>query len=104
MSNQGIYPPTSPYTQTNLVSAKYLDVLAYRAIPKSANDVYMEITIPYQYRPDLLAYDLYGDAKLWWVFAARNPNRLGEDPYFNFKVGVGIYIPKMTTLVSVLGI
>ena len=104
MSNQGIYPPTSPYTQTNVVSAKYLDVLVYRDIPKDVNDVYMEITATYQYRPDLLAYDLYGDAKLWWVFAARNPNRLGEDPYFNFTAGVGIYIPKMTTLVSVLGI
>ena len=33
----------------------------------------------YQYRPDLLAYDLYGSTKLWWVFAQRNMNIIKED-------------------------
>jgi hypothetical protein len=37
------------------------------------------------------------------VFAQRNPNRL-KDPLFDFKAGVGIYVPKLDTLVSVLGI
>jgi hypothetical protein len=64
----------------------------------------MVLTNVYEFRPDLLAYDLYGDSKLWWVFAERNPNRLGEDPYFDFKTGVGIYVPKLSTLKTVLGI
>ena len=58
----------------------------------------------YQYRPDLLAFDLYGDASLWWVFAARNPNKLGPDPVFNFIAGVEFYIPNMVTLQVALGI
>jgi hypothetical protein len=52
----------------------------------------------------LLAYHLYNDSRLWWVFAARNPNRLGFDPYFDFVAGIQIYIPKLETLRQYLGI
>jgi hypothetical protein len=38
------------------------------------------------------------------VFASRNPNALGSDPYFNFKTGVNIFVPRMDTLKRVLGI
>ena len=104
MANQNIYPQSSPYAETNLVSGKFLDVLNYRPIPKDPSDVFTRITQAYEFRPDLLAFDLYGDARLWWVFAARNPNRLGEDPYFDFKSGVGIYVPRLDTLKLALGI
>ena len=57
----------------------------------------------YKNRPDLLAADLYGDAALWWVFAARNPNVL-KDPLFDFRPGVTIYIPTKETLVADLGL
>ena len=103
-SNQGLYPATSPYTNTNVVANKYLDVMNYVPIPMNPSDVYYTITSVYEYRPDLLAYDLYGDSRLWWVFAARNPNRLGFDPYFDFVTGVEFYIPKLDTLKQTLGI
>jgi len=103
-SNQSLYPSSSPYSTTNVVDGKFLDVMNYRAVPQNPSDVYYEITATYQYRPDLLAYDLYNDPRLWWVFAARNPNRLGPDPYFNFVAGVGIYIPTIDTLRTTLGI
>lgn len=99
-----IYPSTSPYYNTSVANSQYLDVLDYRPIPKDQSDVYFMITEVYQYRPDLLAYDLYNDSRLWWVFAERNPNKLGYDPYFDFKSGVEIYIPKMSTLQQALGI
>jgi hypothetical protein len=67
------------------------------------SDIYWNITPVYEYRPDLLAYDLYGDSRLWWVFASRNPNRL-KDPYFDFVSGLGIYLPKLDTLRGILGI
>lgn len=102
--SQGLYTASSPYFDTDVVDNKFLDFLEYRPITKTPNDIYYEITEIYQYRPDLLAYDLYGDAKLWWVFAARNPNRLGADPYFNFVAGLGIYIPNIATLQVDLGI
>lgn len=103
-SNQGLYTATSPYYDTNVVDSKFLDVMTYRGVPQNPSDVYYEITSVYEFRPDLLAYDLYNDSRLWWVFAARNPNRLGPDPYFNFVAGLGIYIPTIDTLRTTLGI
>jgi hypothetical protein len=99
-----IYPATSPYYTSSVVNSKFLDVMNYRPIPKDPSDVLFTITQVYEFRPDLLAYDLYGDAKLWWVFAERNPNRLGEDPYFSFVAGITIYVPRLTTLQQALGI
>jgi len=103
-SNQVIYPASSPYYNTDIINNKYLDLLVYRTIPLNPTDVYMIITQTYEYRPDLLAYDLYNDSKLWWVFAGRNPNTLGPDPYFKFTAGTGIYIPTLATLREVLGV
>jgi len=104
MSNQALYPKSSPYSDTNIVNNYYLDVWNAKSIPAVPGDVYFTITPTYQYRPDLLAYDLYGDSRLWWVFAERNPNLLGPDPYFNFVSGISIYIPTLDTLRLVLGI
>jgi hypothetical protein len=102
-SNQTIYGRSSPYFTTPIIKNKFLDVMQNRAIPYNPTDVLMTITQVYEYRPDLLAFDLYNNSKLWWVFAARNPNLLGPDPYFNFKAGLGIYIPTQDTLQRVLG-
>jgi hypothetical protein len=104
MANNVIYPATSPYYNTSVVNATYLDVLDARPIPKFATDALFIVPQVYEYRPDLLAYDLYNDSRLWWVFAARNPNKLGYDPYFDFVAGLGIFIPKLSTLKQVLGI
>ena len=87
------YPQTSPYYYTGIVRNQFLDIMIDRPIPRDPLDIYWQITETYNLRPDLLAFDLYNDAGLWWVFAQRNPNRL-KDPYFDFKTGVGIYIPK----------
>lgn len=97
------YSKTSPYFNTNLFGGKFLDILAYTPIEKQIDDVSFTINNIYQYRPDLLAYDLYGDSSLWWVFRARNPNTL-DDPIFDFQAGVTIMIPKKTTLVDTLGL
>lgn len=99
----GVYPPTSPYYVTDIVNRKYLDVWINRPIPSLGSDVYWMVTPVYEYRPDLLAYDLYNDSRLWWVFAQRNPNKL-KDPYFDFVTGVQIYLPKMDTLKLSLGL
>ena len=96
------YSKASPYYNTGKYG-KFLDVLKYRPVSKSKRDVKYSIDKVYQYRPDLLAYDLYGDSALWWVFAARNPNVL-IDPLFDFKPGVVIFIPTKDTLISDLGL
>jgi hypothetical protein len=81
----------------------FLDMMVNRDIPKLADDAYWEITSQYNLRPDLLAFDLYNDGRLWWVFSQRNPNRL-KDPLFDFVTGVGIYLPKESTLKQALGL
>jgi hypothetical protein len=95
------YASTSPYYTTGYTQF-YLDVMTNRPIPRESDDLEFVITTTYQYRPDLLAYDLYQDAGLWWVFYQRNPNALTAPP-LDFKAGVRIYLPKITTLKSTLG-
>jgi len=96
------YSKKSAYYGTGLYG-NFLDVLDFRTINKQVDDVYYTIDKVYQNRPDLLAYDLYGDSSLWWVFAARNPDVI-RDPIFDFVSGITIYIPKQTTLEQDLGL
>ena len=94
------YNRNSPYFQTEMYG-NYLDVANFLNIPKSPDDVVFTINKTYQFRPDLLAFDLYGDAGLWWVFAMRNPNSI-EDPVFDMRIGRAIYLPKKDALMSLL--
>jgi hypothetical protein len=96
------YSKTSPYYETGMFG-KFLDVMTFRAIDRKVSDVVYVIDAVYNRRPDLLAHDLYGDVRLWWVFAARNPNTI-EDPVFDFITGKTIYIPSQETLNSSLGL
>jgi alpha-L-fucosidase len=96
------YSSSSPYAQTRTFG-NFLDVMIDRPVSKLDDDVLYAIDKVYEYRPDMLASDLYGDSSLWWVFAQRNPNVL-KDPLFDFRSGVQIYIPKKATLQSDLGV
>ena len=96
------YDSTSPYFETGY-SQFFLDSMVNRPIPKEDDDLTFTINTTYQYRPDLLAYDLYQNAALWWVFYQRNPNTLTAPP-LDFAVDVQIFLPKMTTLKTALGI
>lgn len=96
------YDAASPYYTTQY-SQFFLDVMTNRPIPKQDDDVLFVINSTYQYRPDLLAFDLYDNASLWWVFYQRNPNTLTKPP-LDFSVNTQIYLPKITTLRSALGI
>jgi hypothetical protein len=95
------YDVTSPYYTTGYTQF-YLDVMNNRPIPKESDDVLFEINQTYQYRPDLLAFDLYDNAGLWWGFYQRNPNTL-QAPPLDFQAGVQIYVPKISTLQAALG-
>ena len=95
------YPSTSPYFSTKFTQF-FLDSMTNRAIPKQRDDVYFKLTQTYEYRPDLLAFDLYEDPSLWWVFYQRNPNTLTAPPW-DFEAGKSIYLPKLEVLRSTLG-
>jgi hypothetical protein len=95
------YNATSPYYTTGY-SQFFLDVMVNRPIPSQSDDLPFTINQTYQYRPDLLAFDLYDNGGLWWVFYQRNPNTLTKPP-LDFVIDTFIYVPKMSTLRSVLG-
>lgn len=96
------YSASSPYYKTKTFG-NFLDVMVNRPISKLSDDVLYEIDHVYEYRPDLLAHDLYGTGSLWWVFAQRNPNVL-VNPLLDFVPGTRIYIPKLSTLKQDLGV
>lgn len=97
------YTASSPYYKTSTVEGQYLDTLQIRPVPAESDDVLYVVEVQYTHRPDLLAYDLYGDKGLWWVFAQRNMDII-KDPVYDIEAGIEIYIPKGERLQQVLGL
>lgn len=97
------YKNDSPYYATTSTNAGYLGVMTYRDVPYQSDDILFTVTNEYQYRPDLLAYDLYNNSNLWWVFAMRNLSTI-KDPVYDLVTGTQIYLPKLSTLKKILGI
>ena len=97
------YISSSPWNKTNTKNGQYLDVLNIRPVPAESDDVLYTIEVQYTHRPDLLAYDLYGDKNLWWIFAQRNMDII-KDPVYDIEAGVQIYLPKGEKLQRVLGL
>ena len=96
------YSKSSPWAltaQNNL----YLELLNIRPVPSEPDDFQYTIESQYKHRPDLLAYDVYGDAKLWWVFVQRNMSEL-RDPIYDFVPGKKIFLPKKVNLERYLGV
>lgn len=90
---QSVYRADSLYRSTKIKDNKYLDILDSSIDGKEdVNTKTYLITSKYEYRPDKLALDLYGNAKLWWVFAEFNPDTL-RDPIIDFKSGLEIQVP-----------
>ena len=96
------YSNTSPYfsTEENNIS---LDFFVPRPITAEDDDIEYTIDRIYAYRPDLLAYDLYSNPRLWWVFAQRNMDII-KDPVFDMLAGTTIFIPDPAKLKKSLGI
>jgi len=95
------YSSSSPWFNTPIIRDQ-LTILSIRPVSAEADDYLYTIESQYAYRPDLLAFDLYGDQALWWVFIQRNLDVL-QDPIFDFVPGVQIYIPKPDMLSQALG-
>lgn len=96
------YKSTSPWYNTSQ-NYLYLDILQIRPVPADPADADYIIETKYKHRPDLLAYDLYGSSKLWWVFTQRNTTIL-KDPVYDFEPGTQIKIPQKNLLMQYLGV
>jgi len=90
------------YSNTDITTEGYLGIFQPQAVPASSTDIEFTILPQYSYRPDLLAFDLYGTKDLWWVFAQRNMDVL-KDPVFDFVAGTRIYLPQEQNLRKRLG-
>ena len=60
-------------------------------------DILLKIPPEFHLRPDLLAFDLYGNPNLFWIFAALNMDTI-IDPINDFTAGKVIYVPVQGTL------
>ena len=96
------YSSTSPWYKT-LITNNYLNLLTIRPVSAETDDYLYTIESQYAYRPDLLAFDLYGTSSLWWVFTQRNLNVI-QDPILDFIPGKQIYICKKNSLFIALGL
>jgi len=93
---------SSPYAKTQFQRNGALDVLTIRPVPAYTDDALYTIEPQYTHRPDLLAHDMYGTNKLWWVFAQRNLDVI-EDPVYDMVPGLKIYLPDRARIKELLG-
>ena len=71
------------------------------SIKPDSSDYYVEIPTKYDLKPGLMAYDLYGNAQLLWVFSVMNRDTI-NDPLFDFRAGKIIRIPTKSRLNSLI--
>ena len=76
---------------TPLVDNSYLDIARIRPLLPDVTD--QDYTVPPKFanRPDLLAFELYDNPNLWWVFQLLNMDKL-VDPQNDLVEGLVIRI------------
>ncbi len=57
---------------------------------KTGSERVMVVTKGVEYRPDLVANDVYGISEAWWKILEVN----GIDDIFDFKSGITIFLPE----------
>ena len=87
------YSSGSRYRDTRITDF-YLDIWNADALEQTAtvDDREYIIESKYEGRPDLLAYEVYGDPSQWWKIAMRNKDKL-VDPINDFTAGKTIWLP-----------
>ena len=85
------YKRTSHLKATPIVNG-YADLWVPPIEPNFTKASRFTITQKYVRRPDLLAYDLYGESRFWWVFVIYNKNEI-VNPINDFKLGMNIWVP-----------
>lgn len=95
------YKASSPYYDTKQTTW-YLSNYEPRNIGRDGTDIIKILETKYEFRPDLLSYDLYGTPNFWWVFMEVNPDAI-KDPVYDFKAGLTIYVPTATRITNIAG-
>ena len=87
------YKQNSNYANTTL-NRKYLELYNPILTEDTLDDQQRFLIIQQKYdrRPDLLAHDLYGNSRFWWIFVHYNRNTI-KDPIMDFTSGKKIRVP-----------
>ena len=100
--NKQLYRGDSFIRKTELIDNKFLGMNDLPAMKGTLSDEAYTISPLYDERPDLLAYALYDNSRLWWVFSLRNPEIL-KDPIRDFKAGTKIILPSKNSVTKLSG-
>jgi hypothetical protein len=93
------YKKTSHLSATPVVNG-YTALYTPPFVPNYTATTEFTLTQKYHKRPDLLAYDLYGEAAYWWVFALYNKNEI-LDPINDFVTGLTILLPNRNFIAGI---
>ncbi len=82
----------SPWSEVRL-EGRFTGPYIHKSVPMATDDFTHIVTERQHQAPDLLAYDLYGDWRLWWLIPVLNEL---EDPTFDLQAGMTIRCPSVT--------
>jgi hypothetical protein len=85
------YKQTSHLSATPVVNG-YTTMYNPSIRPNYSQTTVFTLTQKYNKRPDILAYERYGEAAYWWVFVVYNKNLI-LDPINDFTTGLTILVP-----------
>jgi hypothetical protein len=85
------YKQTSHLSATPVVNG-YTSLYNPSIRPNYSQTTVFTLTQKYNKRPDILAYERYGEAAYWWVFVVYNKNLI-LDPINDFTTGLTILVP-----------
>lgn len=64
----------------------------HRSVKPAADDFYVTVSDRQHQAPDVLAFDLYGEWRLWWLIPLLNEL---EDPTFDLQAGLEVRCPSI---------
>lgn len=89
-----ILAPLSRYTNSKVYQYGSLPKVTFETYKRGerspSNEGVVLITPGWEYRPDLVSFDLYGFPDLWWKIMEYN----GIKDILDFKAGVTLQIPR----------
>lgn len=86
------YSLYSPYAKVK--QTWYLDYNLPQSLIPADSDIQYTIPAQYDEQPWRLAKDLYGNERLYYIFALLNPDEL-VDPIYDFSAGKVILVPTL---------
>jgi hypothetical protein len=79
----------------------YRDYYEPISLEEDSSDYYIIVSSTYHHKPGKLAYDLYGNERLGWVFSYFNRDTI-NDPIFDLESGMIIKVPSKERLLRSL--